>query len=159
MGTRRVVTGTDEAGRSYFVSDSESPTADGATWASLMPEERRKELVQLWMTTPQDPLGHEKSLDEVFPPPGGTNFQIGMIPPDAGQWHASETVDYELILEGEVGLELDEGMVTLRAGDCVIQRGTRHRWVPTTDRPCRMLCVMVSTLAPGTEGSQRYTLK
>ena len=124
-----------------------------------MPEERRRELVELWMTTPEAPLGHDKSRTEVFPPPGSTNFQIGMIPPDAGQWHTSDTVDYEMILEGEIGLELDEGMVTLAAGDCVVQRATRHRWVPTTDKPCRMLCVMVSTLAPGTNGGDRYTLE
>ena len=54
-----------------------------------------------------------------------------------------------LILDGEPRLELDEGSVDLRGGDCVVQRGTRHAWRNRSGRPVRMAVVMVSLARPG----------
>ena len=49
-------------------------------------------------------------------------------PDDAGM-HRSATIDYDVVLEGTIGLELDDGVeVTLQPGDVVVQNGTRHRW-------------------------------
>jgi uncharacterized cupin superfamily protein len=50
----------------------------------------------------------------------------------------TRTLDFCLILEGEVTLVLDTEEVSLRAGDTVVQRGTNHAWSNRSDRPCRI---------------------
>jgi mannose-6-phosphate isomerase-like protein (cupin superfamily) len=58
--------------------------------------------------------------------------------------HTTETVDVDCIMSGEVWLELDDGKeVHLRAGDVVIQNGTRHRWTNKTDQPCVVFIVLL----------------
>ena len=57
--------------------------------------------------------------------------------------HRTETVDYAVVLEGEVVLLLDEDEVHLKAGDVVIQRGTNHAWSNRSDKPVKMLYVLV----------------
>ena len=57
--------------------------------------------------------------------------------------HRTETVDYAVVLEGEITLIMDEGDVKLKAGDVVIQRGTNHAWRNHTDKPTRMLYVLM----------------
>ncbi len=57
--------------------------------------------------------------------------------------HRTETVDYAVVLEGEIQLLLDEGEVNLKAGDVVIQRGTNHAWRNHTSKPTRMLYVLM----------------
>ena len=57
--------------------------------------------------------------------------------------HRTETVDYAVILEGELTLILDQEDVVLRAGDVVIQRGTSHSWANRSDKPCRILFVLI----------------
>jgi quercetin dioxygenase-like cupin family protein len=57
--------------------------------------------------------------------------------------HKSQTVDFELVLTGEVVLELDEGTsVTLRAGDTLVQNGTRHRWSNPGSTPATVALFM-----------------
>ena len=63
-------------------------------------------------------------------------------------WHATATVDVDVILSGRVRLDLrGERSVELGPGDVVVQRGTDHRWVVLGDEPMRMATVMLS--APG----------
>ena len=57
--------------------------------------------------------------------------------------HRTETVDYAVVLEGEITLLLDVGEVMLKAGDVVIQRGTNHAWRNHTSKPTRMLYVLM----------------
>ena len=57
--------------------------------------------------------------------------------------HRTHSVDYAVILEGELTLILDEEDVTLKAGDVVIQRGTNHGWRNVSDKPCRILFVLL----------------
>lgn len=55
--------------------------------------------------------------------------------------HATDTIDFEVVLDGTVVLELDDGAtVTLRPGDTVVQNGTRHRWSNPGDTPARVAC-------------------
>ncbi|HEV2056292.1 MAG TPA: cupin domain-containing protein [Methylomirabilota bacterium] len=51
--------------------------------------------------------------------------------------HKTNTVDYALVLVGEIWALMDEGETLLEAGDCLIQRGTNHAWSNRTDTPCR----------------------
>ena len=57
--------------------------------------------------------------------------------------HRTETVDYGVVIEGEMTLVLDEGEVPLKQGSVVVQRGTNHAWANRSGRPCRMLFVLV----------------
>ena len=57
--------------------------------------------------------------------------------------HRTETVDYAVVLEGEIVMLLDEDEVHLKAGDVVIQRGTNHAWSNRSNKPAKMLYVLV----------------
>lgn len=57
--------------------------------------------------------------------------------------HRTETVDYAVVLEGEITLILDEGEVALKAGDIVIQRGTSHAWSNRSGKNVKMLYVLI----------------
>jgi mannose-6-phosphate isomerase-like protein (cupin superfamily) len=57
--------------------------------------------------------------------------------------HRTESVDYGVVMEGELTLVLDDSEVQLRAGSVVVQRGTNHAWANRSGKPCRMLFVLV----------------
>lgn len=64
--------------------------------------------------------------------------------PGAPGMHRTPTMDYGVVLEGDIGLELDNGAeVTLKPGDVVVQNGTRHRWHNRGDSVARLLVVTV----------------
>ena len=57
--------------------------------------------------------------------------------------HRTQTIDYGIVLEGEITMVLDRDETTIRAGDIVIQRGTNHAWANRSDRNCRMVFVLI----------------
>jgi mannose-6-phosphate isomerase-like protein (cupin superfamily) len=57
--------------------------------------------------------------------------------------HRTKTVDYGIVLAGEITMVLDEEEVPLKAGDIVIQRGTNHAWSNRSDKPCRMVFILI----------------
>ena len=57
--------------------------------------------------------------------------------------HRTETVDYGIVLEGEITLIMDEGETVVRAGDIVIQRGTNHGWANRSGRNCRIAFILI----------------
>lgn len=57
--------------------------------------------------------------------------------------HRTESIDYGIVIEGELTLILDDSEVPLKPGSVVVQRGTNHAWANRTDRPCRMLSVQI----------------
>jgi quercetin dioxygenase-like cupin family protein len=140
---RRVVTGHDAQGNSVFAVDGPPPIArtapDGASF------------FELWNTdavpapiAPAEPDPTERDLT-VPPAPGGTKIRINEFPPGlVSPTHRTQTVDYGIVLEGEVVLVLDhEQERVLRAGDVVVQRGTDHRWENRTDSVARMAFILV----------------
>lgn len=60
-------------------------------------------------------------------------------------FHRTDSLDYAVVLEGEITLMVDDGEATLRAGDVVVQRATSHAWSNRTDRNARMLFVLIGT--------------
>lgn len=145
MSVRRVVTGLNEAGRSCVISDDAAPAG---------------EAIELWQTRADEPLGNDPGVapPPLNPPPGASQWRIVDIPPytilrdylrrgipfhDEQGFHCTHSVDYVLVLEGEINLVLDEGEVLLRPGDCVVQRRTRHLWRNDDSRPVRILAVMI----------------
>ena len=67
--------------------------------------------------------------------------------PDKPGMHRTPSMDYDMVLDGVVGLELDDGVeVTLCPGDVVVQNGTRHRWHNRGDTVARVLAVTVGAV-------------
>ena len=57
--------------------------------------------------------------------------------------HGTQTVDYGIVLAGEVVLVLDDSETVLRAGDVVVQRGTSHRWEKRSGAPARVAFILI----------------
>ena len=57
--------------------------------------------------------------------------------------HKTKTVDYGIVLSGEITMVLDDSETHLQAGDIVIQRGTNHAWSNRSDEPCRMAFILI----------------
>jgi quercetin dioxygenase-like cupin family protein len=57
--------------------------------------------------------------------------------------HRTESLDYAVVLEGEITMLLDEQDIVLKAGDIVIQRGTNHAWSNRSGKPVRMLYILI----------------
>ena len=78
------------------------------------------------------------------PPANGTLFTINDIPAGRpGLMHRTETLDYAIVLAGEIDMVMDDSRVTLRAGDVVIQRGTNHSWVNRGPQPARIAFILI----------------
>ena len=70
----------------------------------------------------------------------GSTFAAGGRHP---MMHRTESIDYAIVLDGEIFLVLDDSEVLLRAGDVVVQCGTNHAWSNRSDRPCRMAFILI----------------
>ena len=173
MKIRRVVTGHSVDGRAIVVSDSEvdGTTVDmlpGSEWHELWSADRPPrfpdEGVQLPGSNWFPPVGGFRFATFVVGPKSQKlseefNRQLaleelentlpGMVSqanhkPDNPGMHTSDTIDFEYILSGNVWLELDDGKeIHLKAGDTVVQNGTRHAWRNKSDEPCRMVVFLV----------------
>jgi quercetin dioxygenase-like cupin family protein len=94
---------------------------------------------------PLDPADNAKVLAEmgIAPPSGGRRA------PTHAHMHATDSVDYAIVIEGEIDMLLDEGEVHLNTGDILVQQGTNHAWVNRGDRPCKIAFVLIdATGAP-----------
>lgn len=89
-------------------------------------------------------------------PPQGVLFSLSDIPPNyTVPMHRTLSLDYAVVISGEIVLELDGGEAkTIRAGEFLVQGGVNHKWVNRTEHFCRILFVLVAsekvTLADGT---------
>jgi mannose-6-phosphate isomerase-like protein (cupin superfamily) len=102
-------------------------------------------------------ISYPPKRPEGYKPPPGVTFESGLrelsekVPGmgdhferDNPGFHTTDTVDYGVVVRGEMTLELDDGQkVHLKQGDCVIQNGTRHRWRNPLPEPCLMAFVSV----------------
>ena len=57
--------------------------------------------------------------------------------------HRTDTVDYVVVISGEMDMELETGMVHLNAGDVIVQRGTLHNWINNGAEPCRIAVTLI----------------
>ncbi len=139
---RRVVTGHDASGVSVFSADGPAPVARTAPDGALFYE--------IWGTdaapAPVDVDGPDPTLSAltVPPPPNGTKIRINEFPPGVvSPVHRTQSVDYGIVLSGEVVLVLDDSETVLRAGDVAVQRGTNHRWENRTGQTARMAFILI----------------
>jgi hypothetical protein len=170
MQVRRVVTGHDSDGKAIVASDEQVD----ATTVSLAPGSEFHRLWggDEAPRFPDD--GSMPAHHAYFPPVGGFRFGLFSVPPhreapgdldmesafaemeeklpglaghmepDAPGMHTTSTIDFEVVLDGEVWLELDDGVeVHLKPGDTVVQNGTRHAWRNHGDVPCRLAVFIV----------------
>jgi quercetin dioxygenase-like cupin family protein len=94
---------------------------------------------------PMDPADNARVLAEmgIAPPTGGRRAPIH------SHMHATDSVDYVIVIEGEIDMLLDDSEVHLRAGDIMVQQGTNHAWVNRGDKPCKIAFVLIdATGAP-----------
>jgi mannose-6-phosphate isomerase-like protein (cupin superfamily) len=168
---RRVVTGKDAAGKAVVLTDSiasnvraRKETGAAATFLWLT-DSSPADISQR--------AGIEAQPAGILPPPKGTIFrvvefapekdidadyetrlrhtrQLGLAPegptrerPRDPGMHRTRTLDYAVILSGEIDMLLDDSEVHLKAGDVVIQQGTNHAWVNRGDRPCQVAFILI----------------
>ena len=138
---RRVVTGHDADGRAvFFADDSAVPQAYPGQDAAF---------VQIWTTAAvpadnNDPVDGRDRVMALHGRGGSAIRVVDMAPGMVLPMHRTGTIDYIIILSGQLELELDDGAKTLIGpGDIVIQRGTIHRWRnPSDSETCRGVMVL-----------------
>jgi mannose-6-phosphate isomerase-like protein (cupin superfamily) len=171
---RRVVTGHDGDGRSIVLFDSNAPNvrgrAQGNASTLLWVTDESPADVSPGIDRAAREIG-------VPPPRGGTIFRLAEFPPSTGGEdlldhatvlrdfgigadvlpgraprhpliHRTRTIDYVVVLEGEIHLLLDETEVQLAAGDVVVQQGTNHAWINRGPGRCRLAMVFVDAREP-----------
>jgi quercetin dioxygenase-like cupin family protein len=155
---RRVVTGIDE-GKAVFRSDGapvRTIDVPGGVGVSEL----------LWLDGAPTSVDDGRDRDDdgypLEPPPGGASVRIIRLPAPpadaapAEQWlrvagddaahpgmHATDTLDFMVVLDGRIVLGLDDGEHALEPGDAVVQRGTAHRWRVVGPEPCTYAVVML----------------
>ncbi len=78
------------------------------------------------------------------PPPHGTRFAVIDFPPgNRAVMHRTETIDYVVVLSGEIDMDMDDSTVKLKAGDVMVQRGTNHAWINRGTERTRVAFVLI----------------
>jgi quercetin dioxygenase-like cupin family protein len=78
------------------------------------------------------------------PPANGTRFCVIDFPPgNHPGMHRTETIDYVIVVEGEIEMDMDDSTVKLKQGDILIQRGTNHAWANRSNKRARVAFVLV----------------
>ena len=175
MSTRRVVIGQRENGAAYVVSDGESMRthdfihtpgmSESILWSTRGHELISGEDQALWVRKRLP--GHRDTvfLTVTFPPDGvftsahfdemAASREQGFLAPDlvdcfepgTGGMHATPTVDYVVVISGQIWLDLGgDEPIHLVAGDVVVQNATRHAWRNLSQEPATLAVVMVGTV-------------
>ena len=149
MKIRRVVTSHDDRGKAIVAIDEISRDVvsfrPGATVANI------------WSTVgfPVDNNGLKDTAKEIegTTRANGTVFRvIEFAPGVAPRNHRTDSIDYAIVLSGEIDMTLDDQVVTLRAGDVLVQRGTIHNWINRATVPCVIAFVLIDAKPVEHEG-------
>jgi mannose-6-phosphate isomerase-like protein (cupin superfamily) len=168
---RRIVTGHNAAGKSVFIFDGAVSHVDGRRrGTAIVTDLWRTTTAPADNRGNDDAMNGTYRL---LPPKTGSIFRIVEYPPDTERlaalaheraapddgsglaeafdradprhlgFHKTSSVDYAVVLSGEIYALMDEGEVLLKAGDVLIQRGTNHAWSNRTDEPCTVAFVLI----------------
>jgi quercetin dioxygenase-like cupin family protein len=138
---RRVVTGHDQNGRAMVKIDEECKNV-----VSARPN---AQACVIWSTPalpadnndPQDGSARKVGTTD----PNGSVFRVVEFGPGvAPRNHRTESIDYAVVMAGEIDMEMDGSMVHLRAGDVLVQRGTIHNWINNGSEPCVIAFVLIA---------------
>lgn len=167
---RRVVTGHDENGKAIVIMDGEAGNvrirkATGLRSTLLWVTDATPADISGVTDEADREIG-------VAPPPMGSIFRVVEFPPEkdvegtidnkemmkemgltssgpSGEkprhaaMHRTESIDYAVVLKGEIDMLLDDSEVHLKAGDFVVQRGTNHAWANRGEEPCRIAFILI----------------
>jgi quercetin dioxygenase-like cupin family protein len=143
LRVRRVVTGHDSERRAIVISDQN---------LGITTRRPGQEGCVVWATEriPADNLGQVEEAQKTVGTtvPDGAVFRVLRYEPGtAGSMHRTDSVDYGVVLNGRIVLQLDGGAeVTLETGDVLVQRGTAHSWINRDDAPCTIAFVLLAAL-------------
>jgi len=170
---RRVVTGLDAANKAVVLFDSSLPLVPGRYSISSV-NLWSTDSYPLGFSFVDDPVAKPSGI---WPPDNGTRLRVIEFPPldssterqmEAGflqktvgerapsrgvpishpLMHRTRTVDYAVVLSGEIDMALDDAVVHLKPGDVVIQQATNHAWINRGTEPCRILFVLMDAKQP-----------
>ncbi|MEZ5897179.1 MAG: cupin domain-containing protein [Parvularculaceae bacterium] len=166
---RRIVTGVNKLGKSCILSDQQTPNQTVTPFAPLVAQVPWQAGINAARGDEPAPAGME--VPTFSPGPGDSVFRIVDFPPDttydvsglqkmldahgtrdkAGGrhfwFHKSPTLDYAIVLDGEIWAMLDEDEALMKTGDVLIQRATNHAWSNRSDKSCRMAFVLITLSA------------
>lgn len=148
---RRLVTGHNDAGDAVFISDEDYET-------KLIPGGDAR-FTLLW-TAPDLPVDNNDPIDgrerdAGLTLNGGSVLRVvDMLPGKCSPMHRTNSLDYGIVISGEVELELDNGVCRrIGAGGVIVQRGTMHLWRnPSKTEPCRIVFVLTEATAAEIDG-------
>lgn len=140
---RRVVTGHDNTGKSVVVSDGSPPQNHRMSGPAV-----GADFVEMWsvvdlvptLTAVEAREPNERDFT-IMPTAGHLLRLLDIYPASAGgkrtPMHRTQTIDYVVVIDGEIVLILEDSEVMLKKGDVVVQRGTNHAWENRSDRVAR----------------------
>jgi mannose-6-phosphate isomerase-like protein (cupin superfamily) len=171
---RRVVTVVDDDGKAVVLFDGDNPHKvvrpnRGSVSRMLWMTDRSPAAISGTADRAAVEVG-------IAPPPGGSIFRIVEFPPATPEierldpyhmqselaphapirglpprhplMHRTRTVDYAIVMDGEIDMLLDDSEIHLKAGDVLIQQGTNHAWVNRGTSPCRIAFVLIDATEP-----------
>ena len=151
LQVRRVVSGHDERGRAIVAIDEMTTNVQSSRPGASA------SVIWTTDTIPADNSGHDDGAARTVGTTlaGGTVFRVIEYRPGvAPRVHRTDSIDYAVVISGEIDMQLDDDSeVHLRAGDVVVQRGTIHNWVNRGQRPCVIAFVLIDA-APVTAGGR-----
>ncbi|MFT5181291.1 MAG: quercetin dioxygenase-like cupin family protein [Alphaproteobacteria bacterium] len=168
---RRVITGHNNDGKSIVVIDETMTAHMGHVLTPEGQPNVRLSDVWISRGVPDSNTGNDDTVEEkvtLQPPAGGAVFRTLEIPPDSERnfgamrryfeqmdagdrlegkqhpgMHQTDSVDYLIIISGEVWMILDEEEILLKQGDTCVQRGTLHAWSNRSNKPCTLAGVLI----------------
>jgi naringenin degradation protein FdeH len=167
---RRVVAGHDASGRAVVLRDGDAPNAKLRQATGLTS-------ILVWVTdeSPADVSRREDRADReigVAPPPRGSIFRVVDFPPlgatrvdnaamltelglahgaggaRSALMHRTKSIDYAVVMSGEIDMLLEDSEVHLKAGDVLVQQGTIHAWENRGRETCRVAFVLIDAEEP-----------
>ncbi|MFK8251820.1 cupin domain-containing protein [Ancylobacter terrae] len=142
LNIRRIVTGHDENGKSVVTIDEIA--------SNVISRREKHASCVMWSTGefPSDNLAGEDGSRRTVATcdPNGSVFRIVKYDPGvAPRVHRTESIDYAVVISGEIDMELDEGVIHLKQGDVLVQRGTMHNWVNRGTEACVIAFVLLAS--------------
>jgi quercetin dioxygenase-like cupin family protein len=137
---RRVVTGHDPNGRAVIKIDEVS--------GNLVSNRPGQTGCVVW-TTESFPVDNTGGDDQATRRVGttlnnGTVFRVAEFAPGvAPRNHRTDSIDYAVVVSGEIDMQLDDSVVHLKAGDVLVQRGTIHNWINRGTQPCVIAFILI----------------
>ena len=149
LQVRRVVTGHDRSGKAVVTIDEIAKTGSARPGVTTS---------VIW-SSEGFPISNDGDADEAKRQvgtwhPNGTVFRIiEFAPGNGGRNHRTDSLDYAVVLSGEIDMDLDGTETHLKAGDVIVQRGTIHNWINRGREPCVIAFVLIDA-RPATAGGR-----